>query len=110
MAISTAYYGLFRIGEIADSPHAILANCVHVGLNKNKMLFVLLSSKTHNKGDKPQHIKISSSVITSGVTIHSEFRYCPFNVLKAYVTIRPLAKTSMEKFFVFADGTPVKAY
>ena len=45
--ISSAYYGLLRIGEIAMGPHCVLARNVHVGVNKNKILFILLSSKTH---------------------------------------------------------------
>ena len=62
MALFTsAYYGLLRIGEVAQSPHVLLAKNVHVGINKKKILFILLSSKTHNEGDKPQLIKISSS-------------------------------------------------
>ena len=57
---STAYFGLFRIGEITQSPHVLKAIDVHTGVNK-KMMFVLHSSKTHNKGMKPQIIKITST-------------------------------------------------
>ena len=56
----TAYYGLFRIGELTFSEHAVRAKDVHVGTNKKKMLFVLHSSKTHDKGSKPQLIKVTS--------------------------------------------------
>ena len=48
--LSSAYFGLLRIGEITCSPHAILAQNVHMGINKNKVLFVLNTSKTHTKG------------------------------------------------------------
>ena len=57
---STVYHSLFKIGEIASGPHVILAKNVHIGENKNKMLFILQSSKTHGKGDKPQIVKIIS--------------------------------------------------
>ena len=57
--LSTTYFGLFRIGEMCKSPHALLTKDVHIGRNKNKMMFLLHSSKTHTKGDKPQVIKIS---------------------------------------------------
>ena len=57
---SAAYYGLLRIGEIADGPHVILAHNVHIGVNKQKMLFVLCTSKTHNLSDNPQMVKIQS--------------------------------------------------
>ena len=43
------YFGLLRIGEVTLSPHAILAKDVHIGENKNKILFILRSSKTHCK-------------------------------------------------------------
>ena len=42
---SHAYYGLFRIGELTKSKHAIKATNVHIASNKEKMLFVLHSSK-----------------------------------------------------------------
>ena len=52
------YYGLFRIGEITQSPHTIKAKDVHKCENKNKLLFVLYTSKTHGLGSKPQKISI----------------------------------------------------
>ena len=58
---STAYYGLFRIGELTQSQHTVKACDVHIADNKEKMLFVLHSSKTHGLGDKPQMIKITNS-------------------------------------------------
>ena len=53
------YYGLLRVGELAKGPHVILAANTHIGVNKNKILFMLQMSKTHNKGSKPQRIKIT---------------------------------------------------
>ena len=67
----TTYFGLFRIGEVTESLHVVLAQNVHVGTNKNKLLFVLHISKTHNKGSKPQTIKISNE------TSSNKF-CCPF--------------------------------
>ena len=57
---STAYFGLLRVGKITSGSHPILAKDVQVGVNKRKILFVLHSSKTHNKANLPQMIKISS--------------------------------------------------
>ena len=57
---ATAYFGLFRIGELTFSEHVVKAVDVHVGTNKDKLMFVLHSSKTHSRGMKPQIIKISS--------------------------------------------------
>ena len=47
---ATAYYGLFRVGEITDSQHAVKACDVHIGVNKRKLLFILRTSKTHTEG------------------------------------------------------------
>ena len=57
---STAYYGLFRVGELTQCPHVVKAKDVHVATNKLKMMFILHTSKTHNKGNKPQIIKIKA--------------------------------------------------
>ena len=54
----TAYYGLFRSGEVTKSPHVVKAKDVYIADNKPKFMFVLHSSKTHGKGNKPQIIKI----------------------------------------------------
>ena len=51
---TTAYYGMFRVGEITKSPHVLLAKDVHIRENKKKMLFLLHSSKTHSKASLPQ--------------------------------------------------------
>ena len=57
----TAYYRLFRIGEISQSEHVIKACDVHIGTNKKKLMFVVRSSKTHSLGDKPQIVKIKAT-------------------------------------------------
>ena len=58
----TSYYGLFHILELTITPsnHAVWVADVHIGKNKPKFMFVLRSSKTHNQGNKPQIIKIST--------------------------------------------------
>ena len=57
---STAYYGLFRVGEITSGTHPILARNVHIATNKHKLLLYLEASKTHNTGDQAQMVKISA--------------------------------------------------
>ena len=57
--ISSAYYRLLCIGEVAHSLHGVLAKNVHVRQNKAIILFVLESSKMHTKGDKPQLLNIT---------------------------------------------------
>ena len=107
----SAFYGLLRIGEVAKSPHAILARNVQVSQNENKILFILKSSKTHNKGDKPQLIKVTSKPIdgnnlgkrTQGDCIC----YCPFRIIQSYIAVRPAATHATEQFFIFSDRSPV---
>ena len=100
-----AYYGLLRIGEVTISPHVILARNIHIGKNKQKLLFKLDSSKTHNKCDKPQIVKISSKPL--GYVRKDMQKFCPFSILKNYIWARPLAKNCTEQFFVFRDNLPV---
>ena len=59
-------FGLLRISEIAETPsgHAVKANDVHIAKNKNKLMYILHTSKTHGKGSKLQIVKISSEVST----------------------------------------------
>ena len=54
-----SYFGLLRIGEVAESMHAIKAKDVFVGTNKPKLMLILRSSKIHWVSDKPQIIKLS---------------------------------------------------
>ena len=108
----TGYYSLLWVGELAQGPHVILADNVHIGVNKNKVLFMLRSSKTHNKGSHPQMVKIQSSLHDtnsqhcSGKTNVGSF--CPFNVLRNFIERRPHAISEYEQFFVFSDRSPVK--
>ena len=103
---ATAYYGLFRIGEITLSPHVVKAVDVLTGVNKPKMMFVLFSSKTHTYESKPQIIKISK-IKPKGKS--SSDKYCPFKLLQDYVDIRSTEKVHDEPFFVFRDRSPVLA-
>ena len=102
-------------GEVTDSEHSIRVKNTHIRTNKDKILLVLDSSKTHNKGDKPQKIKISSIPVMARMkpgdcttfTVKIT-KYCPFNLIKAYISSRPKAKSEMENFFVFSDGSLIK--
>ena len=108
---STAYFGMFRISEIAEGPHSVKACDVHMGMNKNKILFVLRLSKTHNKGDMLQMIKISSSAKVSSSQEQryptSEKIYCSFGLLHNYLSSRRGFRNENENFFVYADRLPV---
>ena len=48
-----AYYGLMRIGELTAGEHQVKAKEIHMGQNRNKLLIVLHSSKTHGAESVP---------------------------------------------------------
>ena len=106
----TAYYGLFRIGELTSGDHPVLAKDVFLGTKKNKILFILHTSKTHWKDSKPQQIKIASTSKQKGKNKPSPKRTlpCPFDALRVYFKCRGPYRNKNEPFFVFSDGAPVR--
>ena len=97
------YYGLLRIGEMTSSPHCIKAKNVHVGKNKNKILLVLYSSKTHGEGDRPQKIKIHSRKNQQ----QTDRFFCPFAIARHYFKLRGDYVSDEEQFFIYKDRTSV---
>ena len=106
------YYGLMRAGEMLlteSSNHTIEARNVHLACNKEKLLIILYSSKTHSKAHLPQKIKISSNKSTNNKNIVYR-NFCPFEVIGNYIKARGVEiKTDEEKFFIFKDRAPVPA-
>ena len=100
---STAFYGLFRIGEVTCGSHPIKARDVHIGSNKDKMLFVLRTSKTHWNDVRRQTVKISSAKKIGKKTNI----WCPFKLLRDYVNNRETYKCVDEPFFIFKGNMPV---
>ena len=100
---TTAYYGLFRVGELTCSEHAVKARDVHIAMNKQKLLFILRSSKTHGSYMKPQRIKISSQPTKSETPV-----FCPYQALRDYIELRPGYRHDNEQFFIFRDSNAVK--
>ena len=111
----TMYYGLFRICEVTKtvSGHEIKVKDVKIGNNKNKLLFILRTSKMHGHGSKPFSIKINSTDFDpmGNLTSQAEFtdEYCPFKLLRNYLQLRKKRRNNEEQFFVFYDRTPVTA-
>ena len=105
---SSAYFGLYRIIKIAEtvSGHAVKAVDVHVGCKKDKLLFILHSSKMHGKGSRPQLIKIVSE---SKNKVGNPPTYCPFNNIKQYLAIRKSIKNTEEQFSILRDLSNVTA-
>lgn len=104
-----SYYGMMRVGEATMSPHVLLARNVHAARNKDKILLVLYSSKTHDKSNRPQKIKIMANRNEkSGHYIARHF--CPFNILRQYISIRGCYNLDNEQFFIVRDKSPVKLH
>ena len=111
---STTYFGLFRIGEMTFSMHVVKAWDVHIATNKKKMQFILWSSKTHSRGNKPQNIKITSNEAIKGKK-SNPFKFCPFQLLLNYLAIRPPTKDDNEQFFcvcrqLASESTPYEKH
>ena len=110
---ATAYFGLFRVSELTttNSNHAVKVCDVQLGQNKKKILFILCSSKTHGKFAHPQMIKITTKEFKNGQYSHvpadARQSFCPYNMLRNFLTIRPKYRSKTEPFFVFKDFTPV---
>ena len=112
---STTYFGLLRVSELTSGVHPVKACDVHVGENKNKMLFVLCTSKTHWTDSKPQIVKIQSERLKTATKlqkheVNSKFKYCPFELLRKYLKYRRKYTSKKEPFFVFSSRDPVKPY
>ena len=102
---ATAYYGLFRVSELTSGAHPVKVGDVQIGVNKQKLLFLLRSSKMHSENALPQMVKISS------LKRHTESKlFCPYAKLKDFIEIRPKYKIRSEPFFVFRDKSPVTLY
>ena len=98
-----AYYGLLRISEITGV-HAIKAKDVHACSQKEKILLVLHSSKTHGKNKLPQQIQIQGD---NKVGQKAEY-FSPFALTRLYGSMRGNYNFDNDHFFVFRDGSPLK--
>ena len=115
--ISTAYFGLFRVGEITTGSHPVLVQDVHIGRNKKKILFILRTSKTHGVYDPPQSIKITTTKLRPNTKSLDQEKirqmdidfaeFYPYDILRHYISERPKYIRTSEPFFVFADNSPV---
>ena len=99
------YYGLFRVGKLTFSEHVAKASNVHIGVNKQKILVVLYSSKTHGKTHRPQQIKITGGNADGT----KRTPVCPFKLTQNYISIRGSFHSEDEPLFIFRDGKPVQA-
>ena len=96
------FWSLPSRGTNQGKPHRSWLVMFHIGDNKEKLLFILRSSKTHTKGNKPQSIKIESFGHAG-----SSNKWCPYKLLQRYLQIRSAYEEDDEPFFVFRDGSAV---
>ena len=102
-----AYYGLFRIGELTSSQHAIKDKDIHVAENKNKVLIMLYSSKMHGVESNTQQVKIMSPD-SDGFNKRQLF-FSPFKIVRRFFDIRGHYDKIGKIFFVFRDGSQLQA-
>ena len=102
------YYGLLRVSELAvnDTGHTIQAKNVHVADNKENILLVLYSSKTHTKGI--QKIKITSNKSERSGKYRKR-NFCPFHLMKCFLSVCQGYDSDTEPLFILRDRNPVKA-
>ena len=103
---TVSYYGLMRVGEVTLSQHVLKAKNVHVAKNKDKILLVLYSSKTHDKANKPQKIMITSNLIEKTGRYATRF-FCPFALMRKFLDVRGGYQMDNEPLFVFRGNNPV---
>ena len=107
---SLAYYGLLRIRELTCSPHVIKASNVNIAMNKEKILIILFSLKTHASESLPQEIKITSNASSNTVNNKVKYRhrnFCPLKITRKYLSMRGNYDQPNEQFFIFRDKSPV---
>ena len=98
------YYGLMRISELAAN-HAVKACDIHSANNKDKILLVLHSSKTHGLGNKLQNIKIESD--QAGVS-KKIYNFSPFTITEEFLQLRGNYINDNDNLMTFRDNTPVR--
>ena len=99
---SLAYYGLMRIGELTTGTHPVLTKDVYVGIEKDKILLILRTSKTHGLKSLPQKIIIESIQFQ-----RHDAMFCPFTIVHRFMRIRGGYQDDAEPFFTFQDKSPV---
>ena len=95
-AYCLAYYGMLRVGEITLSEHMLKARDVHKSDNGKHVKIVLHSSKTHNRGDRPQ-ILVIDAVKNSP--------FCPVKIITTFAELRIPYNNDTDQFLVFRDGS-----
>ena len=101
-----SYYGLLRISEVTVSDPVLKAKHLRLATNKDKIMIVLYSSKTHTTAMRPQKIKITANDIERA-DFYRNRHFCPFELVQRYKYFRGGFDDAIEQFFIFRDRSPV---
>ena len=89
--------------------HSVKAKDIWIGENKDKILIVLYTSKTHGEESYPQEIKISAQ----NKFLHKKKRnFCPFKIVLQFMQLRGSFSANCDNLFICRDGlllTPAQA-
>ena len=110
--IVTAYFGLLRVGEITQSEHALKAANVQIGENKEKLMLILESSKTHGKDKMSQIVKLVGRRELCNWGKRSSI-ICPFTLVNRYIRLckkRKWRDQKDEQFFIYSNRSPVTSH
>ena len=83
-----------RVGELTESPHVLKARNVHIATNKDKLLLILYSSKTHDKSTRPQNITITANALEKSGGYRNRF-FCPFALMRCYIKKEVIIEMNM---------------
>ena len=93
-----------RVGELTCSDHTLKARNIHIALNKQKIMVVLYTSKTHGKHTHQQTIKIVSNTVEDEqqrALVHTARRcFCSFQLLCDYLLVRGDFDEDNDPFFI----------
>ena len=116
-----AYYGLMRVGELAESCHSLKAMNIHESRNRKRLLLILYTSKTHGLNTLPQKIKIfgkQSIEVVDSIRHKNSYkikskdlgRFCPYEWTKKFIQMRKPITDQAENFYIFSDGSNVQPH
>ena len=115
-----AYYGLMRVGELADSPHSLKAVNVHESRDLDKLLIVLYSSKTHGPDSLPQKIRIIGNKFIQVKNNNETFnhtmvrkklgKFCPVEWARHYIRLRGPTSHDDENLLIFSDKSNLQSH
>ena len=112
---AVAYYRLLRVGELTTGSHAVKVTDIHIADNKNKILFILHTSKTHWTDSELQMIKLTMMPHLDPYEYgrkhnsndRKEMHFCPYNLIRRFMNVRRKYKSPHEPFYIFQDHSVV---